>query len=299
MRDAEGLSRSGRTTRDDRWLGILLMIASTAFFSLSEAVAKTMTLLMPAIEVAWLRYCVFAAIVAATALASRSPGALSSGRPGLQILRSLASVFAAIFFIVALSFLQMAEVTSIAFVSPLLVTALSIPILGEKVGVRRWAAIAAGLVGVLVVIRPGTGAFDPASVLPLLSAASWALAIVVTRLMNASDGPMVSLAYAALVGLAVTSLIVPFAWVAPDLRGLALGLATGVFGSLAQWLLILALRHERASTLAPFFYGNLVWSILLGFVLFGNLPGRWTYVGAALIVASGLYAMRRDDRHAR
>jgi drug/metabolite transporter (DMT)-like permease len=202
-------------------------------------------------------------------------------------------VGAAIFFIMALSLLPMAEVTAISFAAPLLVTVFSVPILGEIVGMRRWIAVAMGMAGVLMVIRPGT-AFALSAMFPLFAAASWALSLVITRLMSVSDRSLVSLTYAALVGFAVSSALMPFVWVTPDLKGLVLGLGTGIFGTAAQYLTVEALRHERASVLAPFFYGSLVWSILLGYLMFGNLPDGWTYAGAAAIIASGLYTFHRE-----
>ena len=188
----------------------------------------------------------------------------------------------------------MAEAAAIAFISPMIVTALSIPSLGEVVGSKRWGAVVVGLLGVFIVVRPGAGAFNPAAMLPILSATSWAVALVVTRKMRGSDGPLVSLTYAAIVGLLVTSALVPFTWVMPGWREIALGLVTGIVSTIAQWLLILAFQQTRASVLAPFSYSQLVWSGLLGYVIFGNVPDRWTLVGASVIIASGLYIAHRE-----
>lgn len=288
--EGKGASRAGG------YRGIALMVAAVAVQSCSEAVAKFMTASLPSVEVAWLRYAVFAAIVVVGTFARGERLALRTPRPDLQILRSVTAVGAAIFFIMALSLLPMAEVTAISFVSPLLVTVFSIPILRETVGVRRWIAVAMGMAGVLMVVRPSTATFAVAAAFPLFAAASWALALVVTRLMSASDRPLVSLTYAALVGFAVTSALVPFTWVTPDPKGLLLGLATGIFGTAAQYLTVAALHHERASVLAPLFYGSLVWSILFGYILFGDLPDLWTYAGAATIIAGGLYTLSRSPR---
>jgi drug/metabolite transporter (DMT)-like permease len=219
---------------------------------------------------------------------------LRSQRPSLQALRALGVLGSAIFFIMGLGFLPMAEATAIAFVSPVIVTALSIPILGEVVGWRRWSAVAVGLLGVLIVVRPGAGAFDTAAVFPILSAASWAVALVVTRKMSGSDGPLVSLTYAAVVGVLVTSAIVPFGWVTPGWREIGLGLVTGVASTIAQWLVVLAFQQARASVLAPFSYSQLIWSGLLGYLIFGSVPDGWTLVGAGVIIASGLYTAHRE-----
>lgn len=270
------------------------MLAALAFFSCSDAASKLMTTALPAVEVAWLRYCVFTLLMLGTALITRQVHALHSKRPSLQALRALGVLGSSIFFITGLTFLPMAEATAISFVSPMIVTALSIPILGEVVGWRRWSAVAVGLLGVLIVVRPGAGAFDPAAIFPVLSAFSWAVALVVTRKMSSADGPLVSLTYAAVVGLLITSALVPFTWGTPGWREIGLGLITGGASTVAQWLVVLAFQQARASVLAPFSYSQLVWSGLLGYMIFGNVPDRWTLLGATVIIASGLYTAHRE-----
>lgn len=279
--------------RPGRYRGIACMVAAVAVQSGSEAVAKLMTETLPVAQVTWMRYVVFAAIMVGVALAVGPARALRSKQTGLQILRGAAAVGAAMCFIAALSVLPMAEVTAISFLSPLLVTVLAIPILGETIGLRRWTAIAIGLLGVAMVLRPGTPDFGISMLFPLAAATSWAFALVVTRSMSESDSALVSMTYAGLVGLALTSVLVPFVWVAPDMRSLGLGLATGLLGTAAQYLTVQAFYHERASVLAPIFYTSLIWSIGLGYLLFGNVPDTWTYAGAATIILSGLYAIGR------
>jgi drug/metabolite transporter (DMT)-like permease len=281
-------------SRDRPLRGIVLMLAALAFFSCSDAASKLMTTTLPAVEVAWLRFCVFTLLMLGTAVGTGQAHALRSKRPILQALRGLGVLGSSIFFIMGLAVLPMAEATAIAFISPMIVTALSIPILGEVVGWRRWSAVMVGLLGVLIVVRPGAGAFDPAAILPILSAASWAVALVVTRKMSGLDGALVSLTYAAVVSLLVTSALVPFTWVMPGWREVGLGLVTGVASTIAQWLVVLAFQQARASVLAPFSYTQLVWSGLLGYVIFGNVPDEWTLVGASVIIASGLYTAHRE-----
>jgi drug/metabolite transporter (DMT)-like permease len=289
------ISKQELTISRDRPLrGIGLMIVALAFFSCSDAASKVMTASVPAIEVAWLRFCVFALLMLGTALISGQSSALRSQRPTLQTLRALGVLGSSVLFIMGLAFLPMAEATAIAFISPVIVTALSIPFLGEVVGWRRWSAVAVGLLGVLIVVRPGTGAFDAAAVFPLLSAASWAVALVVTRKMSGADGPIVALTYAAVVGLVVLSAMVPFWWVAPGWPEIGLAVVTGVTSTIAQWLVVVAFQQARASVLAPFAYSQLIWSGLLGYLIFGNVPDQWTIAGATVIIASGLYTAHRE-----
>ncbi|MET0744931.1 MAG: DMT family transporter [Microvirga sp.] len=280
--------------------GIALLVAAFACFSCSDAASKLLTQTLPALEVAWIRFGVFVLVMTVlAAITGSSRKAFRSRRPGLQIIRALGVFGSTAFFIMGLRYLPMAEATAITFVSPVYVTALSIPLLGETVGIRRWAAVFAGLVGVLIVVRPGTSAFDPSAFFPITSSLFWAVTLIVTRKMSGADGPLVALTYAAYVGFAATSLLVPFEWVTPGWHEIGIGLVTGVAATAAQWLVVLAFQHARASVLAPFSYSQMIWSTLLGFVIFGNLPDGWTIVGAVIIIASGLYTAHRERIRSR
>jgi drug/metabolite transporter (DMT)-like permease len=198
-----------------------------------------------------------------------------------------------------LRFLPVADATAINFVSPILIMALSVLILGETVGWRRWSAAAVGFLGVMIVMRPGTGAFQPAAFLPLLAAASWAGAAVVTRKMSGSDHALTTLSYSAVVGFLVLSALLPFDWVTPGRAEIALGLGIGVLSTVAHWFVILAYRHGDASVLAPFSYTQLIAAGVLGYLVFGALPDGWTILGAGIIAASGLYTAYRARIRAR
>jgi len=249
---------------------------------------------LPAVEVAWLRFCVFTLLMGGTVVVTGQSSTLRSQRPAPPALRALGVLGSSVLFIMGLAFLPLAEATTISFISPVIVTALSIPFLGEVVGWRRWSAVAVGLLGVLIIIRPGAGAFDAAAILPILSATSWAVALVVTRKMSGADGPVVSLTYAALIGWAATSAIVPFQWVSPGWSEIGLTMITGIASTIAQWLVVLAFQQARASVLAPFSYSQLIWSGLLGYLIFDNVPDQWTIAGAVVIIASGLYTAHRE-----
>jgi len=278
--------------------GIALVITSTLFFSVSDVITKALASTLPVVEIAWLRYVTFALLV--TPLLFRNGGTvLRSQRPGLQVLRGLGMVISALLFTAALRFLPVADATAINFISPVLITALSIPFLGEVVGWRRWSAAIVGLLGVLIVIRPGTSAFEAAALLPLLGAASWAGAVIVTRLMSGTDRAGTTLVYSAFIGAAVSSAIVPFIWVTPGWSEVGLGLCVGVLSTIGHWLVILAYRQASASTIAPFSYVQLIWAGILGYCAFGSLPDSWTIVGIGVIAASGLYTAYRERVRAR
>jgi len=274
--------------------GTLLIVASTVFFACSDVITKELADVLPPVEIAWLRYATFALMVV-PALALNGGGSLLRSRhTGLQVIRGLGMVGSSILFTAGLPFLAVADATAIYFISPILIMALSVLFLGEVVRWRRWSAAFVGLVGVLIVIRPGTSAFESAAVLPLLGATSWAAAAVVTRRMSGQDHPLTTLAYSAIVGFIVLSAALPFTWVAPRWQEVLLGLAVGVLSTAGHWLVILAYRHANASAIAPFSYVQLLWATGLGYLAFGSLPDAWTALGAGIIAASGLYTAYRE-----
>jgi drug/metabolite transporter (DMT)-like permease len=171
---------------------------------------------------------------------------------------------------------------------------LSIPILKEIVGIRRWAAVAVGLVGVLVVVRPSAGNFQPAAIFGLASALCWALALVITRKMSTTERPATTLLWSAITGLLLLSLLLPFDHAWPTLAQFALCLILGCLASTGQWMVVLAHRQAPASVLAPFSYVQLLWATLAGYLVFSTVPDRWTIVGAMIIIASGLYTAHRE-----
>lgn len=274
--------------------GIALMIASTLFFACGDVLAKALASSLPAAEIVFLRYATLAVLLLPFVLRSAGRAELRSQRPGLQVLRGLGMVGSALCFTLGLPFLPVADATAIYFISPIVITALAMLFLGEKVGWRRWTASLIGLLGVLIVMRPGTGAFQAAALLPLLGATCWAGAAIATRVMSGTDRPITTLAYSAIVGLAVLAALVPFSWVTPTWLELGLAIAMGVLSSVGHGLVVLAYRETSASVVAPFSYGQLIWAAALGFAAFGALPDRFTVAGAVIIAASGLYTAYRE-----
>jgi drug/metabolite transporter (DMT)-like permease len=279
--------------------GILLVVASTIFLASSDAAAKLLAASIPAIEIVWLRYLSFCLIMLPIVLIGGLQDVLRPRRPGLLVLRGFGLLVSALLFVSSLKYLPIAAATAIVFVAPVFVTALSVPFLGERVGPHRWAAALIGLIGVLVIVRPGTSAFDIAAVLPICSALVWAFTLILTRKMGGADGPVATLAFAAVIGLAATSIMVPFVWVPPTMQAVAMGAFVGLASTAGHWMVVLAYRQADASVLATFSYSQLVWASLLGVLLFDTLPDRWTIFGSALIVASGLYTGYRERKKHR
>lgn len=283
---------------DNTLLAIGLILASTLFFAAGDVSAKLLTASLPGVQVAWLRYLVFVILVVPTAFAMSGRRALVAASPGMQTLRGLAVAASAMLFILGLTQLPVAEATAINFISPIFITALSIPMLGEKVGLRRWAAAAVGFAGVLIVVRPGTAGFSLAALLPMGAAMCWAVAAIVTRKLHAERSE-VTMAWSALIGFAVLSAGVAFSWHPLTLREIGIGVAMGLFSTIGHWLVILAFKKAPASTIAPFSYVQLASAALLSFAIFGAVPEGMTFLGGAVIAASGLYTAHRERIRAR
>lgn len=280
--------------------GIGLVLAATAMFSVSDVLGKHLVQSLPAIEIGWLRYVSFVAVAVAMEMGSgwHHHSWLRTRSPMVQFLRGLGTVISAIFFVAGTRYLPLAEATSISFVSPVLITVLSVPVLHETVGLRRWMGVAAGMLGVLVVIRPGTEAFQPAALITLTSSLGWSMASVLTRKI-AGDRATTTMLWASLTGFVVLSLILPAVAVWPTPMQCAEGLLLGLFSAAGQYLLVLAYRQAAASSLAPFFYLQLIYSVGLGWAVFGNLPDAMTLLGAAIIIGSGLFNANCERKGAR
>ena len=281
-------------TRQDRPLrGILLVVASTVFLCSSDAMAKYLTVRLPVVEIGWLRYLTFMLIMCPPVLAAPRR-ALHTTRLDLQLLRGLTLIGSSLLFVFALRFLPIAEATTTSFVSPIFVTVLSIAFLGERVGARRWLATLVGLIGVVVVVRPGTSAFQPASLFALASALCWACSLVTTRRIAGRDSAVTTMAYSAISGFVLLTVMLPFVWIMPTPREIAIGACIGFAATAGHWLVVLAYRYGDASVLAPFSYTQPIWAVVLGYLVFSEVPDAWTFVGAAIIIASGLYTAHRE-----
>lgn len=269
-----------------------MLVASLLFVSL-DTVAKYLTATYPVEQIVWARFS-FHLLVALIIMSPQGFGRLKSNRPWLQLLRSAFMLGANAFFFLALQSIPLVTASAVVFVGPLIVTALSVPLLGEQVGPRRWAAVAVGFVGAMLIIRPGTDFMHAATVLPLLAALSFSFYQICTRVLASHDDPMTTLTYTAIAGSVATTAIVPSGWITPDTVGWIAMIAAGIFGALGQWALIKAISAAPVSTVAPFGYTGLVWATLFGFVTFGDVPDVYTLSGAVIIAASGLYVLHRE-----
>lgn len=282
-------------SRDNRARGILWMLATMFCFISLDAIMKHLLESYSLVQVTWGRF-FFASLIAVAICGRRLPDLAVSCAPLLQGLRSVLLMTTTGLFNAGIRSTPLATGTTIMFISPILVTLLSIPLLGEKVGIRRWIGIAVGFAGAVVVVRPWQAGFGGLGVGVLfLLAASFTNANyqIATRKVR-HDDQLTSLLYTAAAGAIVTSAIVPWFWTWPDTFAWALLAASGLAGGLGHLCLIKSLRAAPASLVAPFSYSSLVWATLFGLAIWGDWPDLWTWAGAVLIVGSGLYIFHRE-----
>ncbi len=278
-------------------LGILMMVVATLLLTVQDAIAKWMTSDFHVGEILFYRGLWAYLPIALFAWREGGLSVLRARRPGTNALRAAMNLGAGLLVISAYALMPLAEVLAITFASPLIVTALAAPMLGEPVGWRRWAAVLVGFGGVLVMVRPAGAGFDPVILLPLGVAVMIALRDLLTRRLGAFDSSTTILFYtvtvsviggAAVMAVLGTRMPQPFEWL--------LFAVSGIINGGAHYLAISAFRFAEAATLAPLRYLSLVFATAIGFVVWGDVPGPWVVVGAAVVVASGLYIIHREAR---
>jgi drug/metabolite transporter (DMT)-like permease len=277
-------------------VAIALMCGALASFACLDTMAKFLNGHMDTLQVVWARYAGAFAVAVAISNPFTRPALMRSGRPWLQVGRSILLLGSTLLNFFALRWLQLDQALAIVFTTPFFVAILSGPVLGEWVGWRRWTAICVGFVGVLLVARPGFGGIHPAALISLAAAVFYAGYNISTRLIARTDSNETTLFYSNLVGAVVMMPVVPFVWTTPtDPLVIAVMLVCGAFGTVGHYMLIAAHRLAPPSMLAPFIYSQLVWVILLGYLVFADVPSFWTLTGAAVVVASGLYMLYREQ----
>lgn len=278
-------------------VAVMLIIATGVALAGMDALAKFLALQVPIIMVLWGRYFFHTVITfSAYGIKTRSLKFLRARRPGLQFIRA-GSLFGATFFMYqALTRMPLGDAAAIQFLAPVLVTALSGLFLGEHVGPRRWAAVACGFIGVLLVARPGSGILGWTALLPLATAVLLAIYMMLTRIIRNQDDPAATTFYSTALGALILSILVIFNWqVLTDLQW-GLMIAMGATGAAGHYMLVKAFHMAEASVLAPFTYAQLLAAIVLGLLLFGDIPSPWTLSGAAVVISSGLYVWYRETR---
>ena len=262
-----------------------------------DTVMKYALQFYPLVEVTWARF-FFATLIAILIAGRKLPEIAQTGQAGWQAVRSLLLASTTGLFNAGIMSVALPTGTTIMFMTPIIVTMLSSLLLGEHVGWRRWTSIGIGFLGALIVMRiweTGVANLNHAALLLLAAAFTNASYQVITRKLR-TDHALTTLLYSAALGAAITSVLVPFNWQWPDAAGWALFVGSGLAGCIGHLCLIRAFTNAPATVVAPFAYSSLIWATLYGFVIWGDLPGGTTLLGAALIVGSGLYIFLRERR---
>lgn len=287
-------SDGGSILRTDNVRGFVLMALAFLSLSMCDTLAKLSTSELHPLQVAWTRQLALVAGVL-IALPIRGGGLLRTNRPGLQVVRGVLALLSATCFISGVKYVPLVVAVAITFLAPFVVTAFSGLFLGEKVGPRRWTAVIIGFLAVMIILRPGLGAFHPAGFLIVGAATFFALRQLLSRKLASYDGTGTTIAYTALISSGALSVSLPFVWQTPHSATQIAGLAgMAILAATGETLLVTALKVGEAAVLAPVQYTLIIWSTLWGWLVFNELPDIWTGVGATIIILTGLYVFHRE-----
>ena len=286
------------TSRPNAAVGLIIL--SIGFISVVDATCKAFTDELHAVQLVWGYFVgIFTTLLVYFAIRGESLSTLTkTSRPLLQWMRGgyLAASIMSLF--IGLTFLPLAEATAIGFMAPLFITGLSMPLLGEKVSAHRWLAVVAGLVGVAIIVRPGSGLWQWTAVMPLIGAVCFALYQLTTRMLTATENTHTILFYTGLTGVIWSTVTVVFFWRTPELTHWIVFFGTGLLGACAHLCLVNSFRLAQASLIAPFTYTKLLWATILGYLLFGDMPTLNTITGSVVIVVAGLYVLYQESQSA-
>jgi len=286
-------------TPSDSLKGIACMIVGAAFLSLNNGVMKWMTASYPIGEVIFIRSLF---VIIPVALLARRAGGLEALRVHNirgQAVRTALSIVSMVCFVASLRFMPLAEAIALTFASPLFVTVLAPPLLGETVGWRRWLAVLVGFIGVLIMTRPGGEAMRWVVLLPLGSALTFSLVSIMTRRISATESSVSILGFSMISVTLVSLATAPFGWRVPVMSDVAFLALAGILLGGANFLMIEAFRLAEAAVAAPFHYSAVIWALILDLVIWVNRPDPWVLGGAMVVIASGLYILRRETLRRR
>jgi len=260
-----------------------------------DGFAKYLSADLPVLQITWARYFFTVAFTLPIMFLFFRQKLVWTDKPKLQLIRGLILFCANISFFYAISIISLAKALTLAFIAPLIVTAFSPILLGERVGFRRWSAVILGFIGSLVVIRPGFVEINLASIAALWTGIMYGFYLIITRKLSTSDNPLLTLLITGVVGAIIASTVMPFVWVEPTLNQWSMMAAIGIFACIGHLFIILSLKYADASKLAPFSYFEIITNIIIGYYIFGDFPDNWTFLGLFIIVLSGIYISRRES----
>jgi len=273
---------------------IILNASAWMIVPVMDAYAKFLSSSMDVLQITWARYFFTVVFTLSLMLIFYRQSLVWSKKPLLQLIRGLILVFSTYLFFYSISFISLPKALTLAFVAPLIVTALSPFFLKEKVGIRRWTAVSIGFIGTLIVIRPGFIEFNLATFAALGNGICYGFYLILTRKLSTSDNPLLTLLFTGTVGAIILSLFMPSVWINPTSNQWLMMAIIGLIASVAHLLLILSLKYADASKLAPLGYTEIITNIIISYYFFNELPDNWTYLGLFIIILSGLYISRRE-----
>ena len=273
---------------------IILNLSAWVMLPIMDGFAKYLSSTIPILQITWSRYFFTVIIVLPIMFIFFKKNLKWTTQPKLQLIRGLLLFSANILFFYSISVISLAKALTLAFIAPLIVTIFSPIILGEKVGLRRWAAVITGFIGSLIVLRPGFVEINLASIAALGTGFLYGIYLIVTRKLHDADHPLLTLLLTGVVGAIIGSMIMPSVWVQPTINEWSMMFALGFFASLGHLFLILSLQYADASKLAPFGYFEIVTNIIIGYYFFNHFPDNWTFLGLIVIISSGIYIFRRE-----
>jgi len=274
---------------------IVFNILAWIMLPVMDGFAKYLSSDLPILQITWSRYFFTVVFILPIMFFFYNKQLVWTDKPKLQFIRGMILLCANICFFYAISIISLAKALTLAFIAPLIVTAFSPMMLGEKVGIRRWTAVVIGFIGSLVVIRPGFVEFNLASFAALGTGIMYGFYLIITRKLSTSDNPLLTLLLTGLVGAVIISCVVPFVWVKPTFNQWSMMAGIGMFACIGHLFLILSLKYADASKLAPFSYFEIITNIIIGFYFFNNFPDNWTFLGLFIIILSGIYISRREN----
>ena len=259
-----------------------------------DGLAKYLSVDLPVLQIVWARYFFTVVITLSFIIIFFRKQLVWTSKPKLQLFRGLILLCANMLFFYAISIISLTKALTLAFVAPLIVTALSPFILGEIVGYRRWLAVIIGFIGSLIVIRPGLIEFNLATLAALGTGFFYGIYLIITRKLHTADSPLLTLLITGVVGAIILSAYMPFSWIEPNPNQWLFMFCIGLCASVGHFFLILSLKYADASKLAPFSYFEIVTNVIIGYYFFSDFPDIWTWIGLLIIINSGIYISIRE-----
>ena len=273
---------------------ILINLSAWMVVPIMDALAKYLSWSLPVLQITWGRYFFTVVFTLSFILIFFRKNLVWSKNPKLQIIRALILLSANILFFYSISVISLAKALTLAFIHPLIVTALSPLFLKEKVGIKRWFAVLIGFIGVLIVIRPGFIELNMPSIAAFGTGVCYGFYLMITRKLSNTDNPLLTLLFTGVVGAIIMTSIMPVVWVPPTLNQWYMLACIGLVASVAHGFIIISFRMAEASKLAPLSYSEIITNIIIGYYVFSDMPDKWTFVGLFVIMLSGIYVLRRE-----